>query len=116
MAKKSGADGSASSSRAWQFDLLWTSTVALYEEVDKLAKKAPKETLSTLTLRMVNQAIEDTKAFLPDDAYLKTVTRFEPAGDNPEYRDAVLVVGQLVAALKRFRASQPYDFSEYHIR
>lgn len=37
---------------------------------------------------MVNQAIEDAKAFLPEDAYLKTVTKFEPAGYNPEYRDA----------------------------
>lgn len=82
--------------------LLESVTLALYTELAKLANKAPKETLTRLTLEKVNAAVRDVKALLPDDENIKDIRIFEPAGDNPEYRDAVLVLSLLRAGLDRF--------------
>ncbi len=88
--------------RIERYLLLASVTQALYEEVSKLATKAPKETLTALGLQKVNDAIRDVKALLPDDPNLQAITIFEPAGDNPEYRDVVLILSLLRAALERF--------------
>ncbi|MEM3094246.1 MAG: hypothetical protein QXX64_01280 [Nitrososphaera sp.] len=87
-----------------RYETLASVAQSLYTELDKLAKKAPAEKLTDFSLKMVNGLIEDVKKFLYDDTYLKTVTIFEAAGDNPEYRDVMLVLGQVNAALSRYNA------------
>lgn len=96
-----------------QYEILTTVADSLYDELDKLTKKAPKETVTDLALEKVNELIRDTKAFLNSDPYLKGIVLFEAAGDNPEYRDALLVVGQLRAALRRYRSRKKYDWSSF---
>ncbi len=89
-----------------QYRMLVTTLDALYIEIDKFAKKNPKETLSDFGTQRVHKAVSDTKSFLPEDRELESIRIFEPAGDNPEYRDALLVLGQLKAALSRFETEQ----------
>jgi len=77
----------------------------LYEELDKIYKKAPEEQISDLTVENVNQLIKDTKEIIKEDPYIERIEQFVPAGDNPEYRDAIVVLKQLRQGLDRFQRS-----------
>jgi hypothetical protein len=75
----------------------------LYQEIDKIYKKAPEEPISDLTVENVNNLIKDTKEIVKDDPYIDRVKEFVPAGDNPEYRDVIIVLRQLTQGLDRFK-------------
>lgn len=77
----------------------------LYMEIDKIYKKAPEEQISDLTVKNVNQLIKDTKDTIQGDPYIDRVKEFFPAGDNPEYRDVIIVLKQLRQGLDRFERS-----------
>ena len=81
--------------------LLSSVAEGLYDELDKQAKKAPAEAVTDLALREINQLIDDVKTAAPDDPYVARATRFVPAGDNPENRDAVIVLRGMSQGLKR---------------
>ncbi|MCH7950959.1 MAG: hypothetical protein IH875_10875 [Candidatus Dadabacteria bacterium] len=85
-----------------QLDLLETFHTPIYNEIDKLNKKASKEQLSDYTLNKINDHIEQVKSVLPDDPYISKINKFEPAGDNPEYRDVALALAEIGAGIKRF--------------
>lgn len=80
---------------------------ALYEEMDKLNKKAPAMCISTLSLDRINKVIKSVKELMEDeeDDFIEEIIEFVPAGDMPEYRDVVLVLSQLKAGLERFGVS-----------
>ena len=82
--------------------LLESVSLGLYEEVDKLSKKAPAEPVTDLVLAQLNDIIRETKQ-LTDDPYIQRITEFVPAGDNPEQRDAVVVLRQIRLGLERHR-------------
>lgn len=79
--------------------------VGLYEELDKLTKKAPAEQVTDLILRHVNDVIRQLKAFSHRDTYVHSLTEFVPAGDNPEQRDVLIVLRQVLQALGRHHAT-----------
>ncbi len=93
-------------------------TDAIYEEMDKLNKKAPAMPVSKLTLDKVNRAIISVKALLKDekDEFVDEIEEFFPAGDMPEYRDVTLVLSQLKAGLSRFRESNRTYWSTLRVR
>ncbi len=74
---------------------------SLYAELDKLSKKSPSHPLSNLALSQVNQAIKDSKELLEGDPYVDRITEFVAAGDNPEHRDGVLILGQIISGISR---------------
>src|SRR5450759_635920 len=79
-------------------------TDGIYDEFDKLAKKSPREGLSDLAVTRVNRAIRDAKALMTGfDEYVGDLAEFVPAGENPEVRDAVLVLAEIKTALERVR-------------
>lgn len=82
--------------------LLDSVSEGLYEEVDKLAKKAPAEPLTDLALEQVNDIIRETKQLIESDSYVQRLKEFVPAGDNPQHRDAVVVLRQIRQGLDRF--------------
>lgn len=73
----------------------------LYEEIDKLSRKAPAEALTDLALSQANDVIRETKQLLDEDPYVTRLNEFVPAGDNPEHRDAVVVLRQIRQGLER---------------
>jgi hypothetical protein len=76
----------------------------LYAELDKHARKAPREPLSDLAVARVNRAIRDSRALMDGyDPYASDLAEFVPAGENPEARDAVLILGEITAGLERLR-------------
>jgi len=81
----------------------------LYQELDKIYKKAPGEQISNLTVENVNNLIKDTKEIIREDPYIDRVKEFVPAGDNPEYRDVIIVLRQLKQGLNRFKRSYFYE-------
>jgi len=77
-------------------------TAGLYDEMDKLSKKAPSATVSDLGLNRVNRAIRQAKDLMGAfDVYAAELCEFVPAGDNPEVRDALLVLREITQALER---------------
>lgn len=99
--------------QATTYEVLRTVQDALYAEIDKLNKKASKENCSEYTLRKVNEHIATARQFLAVDAYVNGLTEFVAAGDNPEYRDIALVLAEVDAALKRFRAGKERSWSKF---
>lgn len=77
-------------------------TQGLYDEMDKLQKKAPSAQLSDLATKRVNRAITDAKALMSaHDPYIFELAEFVPAGENPEVRDAVLILREILQGLER---------------
>jgi hypothetical protein len=76
----------------------------LYDEMDKLSKKAPGAEISDLALNRVNRAIESAKTLMDkEDEFIKDLAPFVPAGNNPQARDALLVLAEIRSGLVRFR-------------
>ncbi len=73
----------------------------VYDESDKLCKKAPAETVTELALSHINHVIHETKAVANDDPFIARLNEFVPAGENPEQRDVVLVLRQIIQGLER---------------
>lgn len=74
----------------------------LYEETDKLSKKAPAEQVTELLLEQVNQVIVETKELVTEDPYVQRLKQFVAAGDRPEHRDVVVILRMVLQGLKRF--------------
>jgi hypothetical protein len=85
-----------------QLNLLESVSLGLYDEIDKLAKKAPAEPVTDLVLTQMNEVIRETKELVVDDPYVQRLQEFVPAGDNPQHRDAVVVLRQVRQGLERF--------------
>ena len=85
-----------------QLNLIESVSLGLYDEIDKLAKKAPAEPVTDLVLTKMNEVIKETKELVADDLYVQRLQEFVPAGDNPQHRDAVVVLRQVRQGLERF--------------
>jgi len=87
-----------------RLEQLVSASDALYDEMDKLTKKAPAMIISQLSLERVNKIIRAVKEFLVQekDDFVEELVEFVPAGDMPEYRDVTLVLSQIKAGLDRF--------------
>jgi len=86
-----------------QVSVLDSVSLGLYDEIDKLSRKAPAEALTDLALSQANDVIRETKQLLDEDSYVTRLNEFVPAGDNPEHRDAVIVLRQIRQGLERSR-------------
>jgi poly-D-alanine transfer protein DltD len=84
------------------YGMLVSEVTGLYDEMDKLAKKAPNEPVTTLQLKVINSFIKKAKRLLSGDTIVDEVEVFVAAGDNPEYRDTVTVLRQIRQGLERF--------------
>jgi hypothetical protein len=85
-----------------QRELLDSVAEGLYEETDKLCKKAPGEQVTELLLDQVNQVIQETKDLITKDPYVRRMNQFVAAGDRPEHRDVVVILRMVRQALTRF--------------
>ena len=85
--------------------LLASVTEGLYIEIEKLTKKAPAEQITELALGQINDVIEDTKELIQNDSYIQKLQVFVPAGDQPELRDALIVLRQIKQGLERYSGS-----------
>ena len=108
MARKRSEEKEQAAKEKARHEQLVSVTAALYDEMDKLNRKAPAMTISQLSLERVNKLIKSAKDLMQQekDDFVEEIVEFVPAGDMPEYRDVVLVLGQLKAGLDRFRQSR----------
>ena len=77
-------------------------SLGMYEEIDKLTKKAPAEQITPLVLEQVNDVIQETKQLVCEDPYVQKLVAFVPAGDLPQLRDVLFVIRQVRQGLTRF--------------
>ena len=94
------------------YELLHSEGQGLYEEMDKLCKKAPSETITSLQTRVINEFILRAKTLLTGDPILDVVSVFVPAGDNPEYRDVLTVLRQTLQGLQRYKVRNSFLWSD----
>jgi len=73
----------------------------LYDEVDKLCKKAPAESATDFLVGEVNEVIKEISPVAANDVPLQRIKPFVPAGDNPQYRDVLLTLRLLQAGIER---------------
>lgn len=92
--------------------MLQSEIAGLYDEMDKLAKKAPNEPVTNLQLKIVNSFIRKAKFLLTGDNIIDEVEIFVSAGDNPEYRDFVTVLRQIRQGLDRFKSNNRFIFND----
>jgi hypothetical protein len=88
-----------------RLDLLESVSLGLYDELDKLAKKAGAEEVTDLVLEQVNDVIREVKELIQEDPYVQRYREFVPAGNNPQHRDVVVVLRQIRQALDRFAST-----------
>ncbi|MCH7584565.1 MAG: hypothetical protein IH941_05330 [Acidobacteria bacterium] len=82
--------------------LLQSVSLGMYEEIEKLTKKAPAELVTELVLEQVNDLIGEAKQLMKEDRYVQKLNQFVPAGDLPELRDVLFVLRQVRQGLERF--------------
>jgi hypothetical protein len=99
MAAKSRANPETQERRG---ELLRSVLAGLYDEIDKLTKKAPADEITELGLRQVNAVITGVKELLAGDPFIDAIDPFVPAGENPEHRDVLLILRQLKQGLDRW--------------
>jgi hypothetical protein len=105
MPSKSGSPDKA------RWEALFSYADGLYTEMDKLARKAPRESISDLAMTRVNRAIKEARAIAgPFDVYASDLAEFVAAGENAEVRDAVLVLGEIRSALERIRVTHQLGY------
>lgn len=85
----------------WQ--LIASEAEGIYIEADKLAKKFPATKITQLELDTINYIVDGIKNLLEGDRFIDRLNKFEPAGDNPEYREVVLVLRQIIQGLNRYK-------------
>jgi len=83
-------------------ELLESVSLGMYEEIEKLTKKAPAEQVTELALEQVNDLIGEAKELMKEDRYIQRLNQFVPAGDLPQLRDVLLVLRQVRQGLERF--------------
>jgi DNA repair exonuclease SbcCD ATPase subunit len=83
-------------------DLLQSVSLGLYDELDKLAKRAGADEVTDLALEQANDFIRDARMLMAEDPYVQRYKEFVPAGNNPQHRDVVVVMRQLRQGLERF--------------
>ncbi len=86
-----------------KYELLKSVCTGLYDELDKLCRKAPAENVTDLVLDAVNDVIEEVKNLIKNDGFIQRINKFIAAGDNPQHRDVVLVLRQVMQGLDRFK-------------
>jgi hypothetical protein len=79
---------------------------ALYDEVDKLARKWPTMKASERTIERTNKAIAAVRELLKDeeDEFMEDITEIVTAGETPEMRDVLMLLREMKAALTRFQS------------
>lgn len=117
MARKRSEEKEQAEKEKARHEQLVSVTAALYDEMDKLNRKAPAMTISQLSLERVNKLIKSAKDLMQQerDDFIEEIVEFVPAGDMPEYRDVVLVLGQLKAGLDRFGESRTKHWENHGV-
>jgi hypothetical protein len=73
----------------------------LYEEMDKLTRKAPADEVTELALRRVNDAVARGKELMAGDEFIDSIDLFVAAGERPEHRDVLLILSELRQGMAR---------------
>ena len=83
------------------YDTVNSTLFGLYDEIDKLCKKSPAEPLTDRAVQQTNGVIGAVKDLLKGDPFIDNIDLFIPAGENPELRDALMILRLLKQGMQR---------------
>lgn len=89
--------------QAVKFDLLLPMLESFLVEMRELSKKKQDGSLNTMKVKMINRVLTDIKSILSTDPSAEYLNLLDEEM-LPQNSDAVLVLGQFLAAMKQFRA------------
>ena len=84
-----------------EWDLLDSVLKGLYDEVEKMTKKAPADEITELGLGRVNDLLKRAKDLLKGDPFIDSIDPFVAAGENPEHRDVLLILREIRQGMGR---------------
>jgi hypothetical protein len=87
--------------------------VGLYDEVDKLTKAKSIVPTSDLLVDLVNNSISDGKDLVFRDTYLDRLSKFVPAGNNPNYPELLLALRVLRQSFERFASMMKAESAKH---
>jgi hypothetical protein len=93
---------------AEQFELLQSKVEGLYEETVALSKKNPQDAFNKFKLRLTNNILLATNAFLKEHGAVLPVDGFVEFEDDqmPTNSDVVFVLSQYLQCLEQWRAAR----------
>lgn len=92
-------------------EMIKSELMGLYDEVDKLVRILPKESITPLQLKITNDLLGKAKVLLSEDTAIDQVEIFVREAGMPEYRDVIIVLRQIRQGLERFEAKNKFIFS-----
>jgi hypothetical protein len=107
MAKRNGDIKSPSDEQAESFDRVQPMLAALHRELSELSKKKQDGVLNALKVRHVNRLLAAVKACLGRDPSVAFLEQLDEE-TLPENSDAVLILGQWLAAMEQFKSRHYY--------
>jgi hypothetical protein len=97
--------------RGNNYDNLMPLLEAMYKEFQALSKSKPDATLSKKKVEMVNRLLKEVFTILEGESNKKFLDLLDEE-DLPHNSDVVLILGQTVAAMERFRKKHYNYISE----
>lgn len=91
-----------SDEQARQFDMVAPMLESAHKEMSDLSKKRQDGVLNALKVRYLNRLLTEAQAALGDDPSLAFVELLDE-DELPQNSDAVLVLGQWLAAMRQFK-------------
>jgi hypothetical protein len=97
------------------FDLIYPMIEAAHKEMSELSKKKQDGILNELKIRHVNRLLDRAKDVLGSDASVEFVEVLDEE-TLPQNSDAVLVIGQWLAAMSQFKDRHFGFDNERHVK
>lgn len=91
-----------SDEQANKFDMVLPMIESAHKEMSELSKKRQDGVLNELKVRYINRLLAEAKEALGDDPSLAFVELLDES-ELPQNSDAMLVLGQWLAAMKQFK-------------
>ena len=98
-----------------KFKMLSELLSSIYIEMKEFSKKKPDEPLNPFKVKNVNRVLTQLKELLKKEP---TISFLDLLDDDtlPTNSDAILIIGQFEASMKRFRGKYTDDYGHWNIK
>lgn len=96
-----------------EYEMLLTQLEHAYNELKDLSKKTPSEELNTLKIKVVNRMLERIQSLLTDEPTIAFLDVLSESDHLPIVSDAVLIIGQYIAALELFKGKYSDNYGDW---
>lgn len=98
-----------------KFKMLEELLDSIYLEMKEFSKKKPDEPLNTFKVKNVNRVLSQLKELLKDEPTIEFLDLLDDE-TLPTNSDAILIIGQFQASMKRYRSKYTDDYRNWNIK